>query len=166
MPYKRNRSTRLAGALTAGALALGVPLASGPLGALSAAGAATARPARAFALNESGRLHLLSKHGFTLYEQGPGSGTVSGTVYVRLQIVSTSHVNAEVKISPHGGSITGTASAGYHRGSSSASFSGSLTITHGTGSYAHASGSGLSFSGTIQKSNDAIDVHVRGSVSE
>jgi hypothetical protein len=165
MQHPGGRSKRFASAVAVGAFALGVPLVAGPLSATAAAGA-SARPARTLSLNESGRLHLLSKHGFTLYEQGPGSGTVSATVYVRLEIVSTSHVNAEVKISPHGGTIAGTASASYHRGSSSASFAGSLTITHGSGSYANAHGSGLSFSGTIQKSNDAISVSVRGNVSE
>lgn len=125
-----------------------------------------ASQARTISLNETGRLHLISKHGFTLYEQGPASGTVTGTIYVRLRIVSTSRVTAEVSIAPHGGSISGLASARYHKGTTSATFSGSLSITHGTGSYAHAHGSNLSFSGTIQRSNDAITTHVGGTVSE
>ena len=126
----------------------------------------SASQARTTSLNETGRLHLISKHGFTLYEQGPASGTVTGTIYVRLRIVSTSRVTAEVSIAPHGGSISGVASARYHKGTTSATFSGSLSITHGTGSYAHAHGSNLSFSGTIQRSNDAITTHVGGTVSE
>jgi hypothetical protein len=91
---------------------------------------------------------------------------VAGTLYVHLQIVSTSHVTAEVNLSPRGGSISGKATASYHRGSTMASFSGSLAISQGTGSYRNARGSGLSFSGTIQKSNDAIAVRVSGKVSE
>jgi len=85
---------------------------------------------------------------------------------VRLRIVSTSRVTAEVNISPHGGSIAGDATASYHRGGATASFSGSLSIDRGTGSYSDARGSGLSFSGTIQRSNDAIAVRVSGRVSE
>lgn len=125
----------------------------------------TASQARTISLHETGRLHLISKHGFTLYEQGPASGTVTGTIYVRLRIVSTSRVTAEVSIAPHGGAISGVASASYHKGTSTATFSGTLSITHGTGSYAHAHGSNLSFSGTIQRSNDAITTHVGGTVS-
>jgi hypothetical protein len=128
--------------------------------------AARAVAARTISLNESGRLSLTSKHGFTLNEKGPGSGTVAGTIYVRLQIASTSRVTAEVSIATRGGTITGNATASYHRGKTTASFAGSLAITRGTGSYAHAHGAGLSFSGTIQRSNDAITVHVRGAVSE
>jgi hypothetical protein len=128
--------------------------------------APSARAARIFSLNESGRLHLTSKHGFTLNEQGSGSGTIAGTIYVHLTIVSTSRVTAEVNIYPGGSSISGVASASYHRGTTSGSFSGSLSITRGTGRYDRAHGSGLRFTGTIQRSNDAITVHVSGRVSD
>lgn len=167
MSHLSSRSQRPVAILAAGALSLGLLstyAALEPGASLGAPGAA--RTARTFSLNESGRLHLTSKHGFTLNEQGSASGTVTGTIYVRLQIVSTSHVSAEVSIAPRGGSIAGVASASYHRGSSTASFSGSLSITRGAGSYDHAHGSGLSFSGTIQRSDDAIDVHVGGTVSQ
>jgi hypothetical protein len=125
-----------------------------------------ARAARTVSLEEVGKLRLTGKHGFTLDEQGPASGTLAGTIYVHLRIVSTSSVAAEVSISAHGCSISGDATATYHRGSSAASFSGSLSIGHGTGSCSAARGSGLSFGGTIQRSNDAIAVRVSGRVSE
>lgn len=131
-----------------------------------AARRALAQAARTVSLNEQGQLHLTSKHGFTLDEEGPASGTVSGTLTVQLQIVSTSHVTAQLSLTTHAGSITGTASASYHRGSTYATFSGKLSINHGTGSYADAHGSDLQFSGTIQRKNDAIDTHVGGTVSE
>ncbi len=125
-----------------------------------------ARSARTVSLNEAGNLRLISKHGFTLNEQGTASGTFSGAIHVRLTIVSSSHVKAEVSISRGGGSISGVATASYHRSNASASFSGSLSVTGGTGSYSHAHGSGLSFGGTIQNSNDAIAVHLNGPISD
>lgn len=121
--------------------------------------------ARTFSLNESGRLLKTSKHNFTLNERGMASGTITGVIYVHLTVVSTSRVSAEVNIYPRGGSITGYGSASYHRGGQIATFSGSASISRGTGSYAHAHGSGLSFSGTIARSNDAITVHLSGTVS-
>jgi hypothetical protein len=166
------RRVLTAATMSLGALMVLAPLAAGErVGPPSAVGGARlagapARAAGTISLNESGNLHLTSKRGFTLNEQGPASGTVSGTIYVHLQIVSSSHVTAEVSISPRGGSISGNATASYHRGSTMASFSGSLSISRGTGSYHNAHGSGLSFSGTIQKSNDAIAVRVSGRVSE
>ncbi|HEY4915937.1 MAG TPA: hypothetical protein VIH92_03460 [Solirubrobacteraceae bacterium] len=130
------------------------------------AGAPRAHPARTTSVNEQGQLHFVSKHGFTLYEQGTASGTIKGAISVVLKIVSTSKVTAEIKISPPGGSISAYGNASYHKSSTSASFAGSLSIKGGTGSYDHAQGSSLSFSGTIASSNKAIAVHVRGSVSE
>jgi hypothetical protein len=128
----------------------------------SQARATVASGARVLSLNENGNLHLTSKQGFTLNEQGRASGTVKGTIYVHLSIVSSSRVTAELNIYPSGGSITAHGSASYHREHTSAHFSGSMSIERGTGSYAHARGSGLSFSGTIQRSNDAVTVHVAG----
>jgi hypothetical protein len=122
--------------------------------------------ARTVSLREAGNLRLTSKRGFTLNEQGSATGTLSGTLHVRLTIVSNNHVKAEVSISRNGGSISGEATASYHRSNGSASFSGSLLVSGGTGSYAHAHGSGLSFGGTIQNSNDAIAVHLGGSISD
>ncbi len=153
----------LAGVLTAAALALAAPIASGASGASSAHGHA----ARSISLNETGHLRLTSKHNYTLNEQGSASGTAPGAIYVHLTAVSSSQVTAEVNIYPHGGSISGRGTASYHRTGQTAGFSGSLSIGRGTGSFADAHGSGLSFSGTISESDhDAITVHVSGRVSD
>ena len=133
---------------------------------VSLAASPTAVASRSFSLNESGNLHLTSKRGFTLNEQGEASGTATGTIYVHLRIISTTRVSADVSIYPTGGSISGEGTASYHREGTTAHFSGSLSIDRGTGSYNHAQGSGLSFSGTIQRSNDAVTVLVRGRVSD
>ncbi len=125
-----------------------------------------ARSAATVALHESGNLHLTSKRGFTLNEQGSASGTFNGTIHVRLTIVSSSHVRAEVSISRSGGSISGEATASYRKSGASASFTGSMSVSGGSGSYSHAHGSGLSFDGTIQNSTDAIAVRLSGPISD
>ena len=153
--------------MSAGALSLSA-LAAGPLdsGASGASGP-PARASRTVLLNETGRLHLTSKHNYTLNEQGVASGTASGTIYVHLTAVSSSRVTAEINIYPHSGSLSGSGNASYHRTGATAHFSGSMSINHGSGTYAHAHGSGLSFSGTIEDANhDAITVHVNGRVSD
>lgn len=172
MRYLHHQSARLAAILTAttvcfGALAMAGPFGADGAGTPSADGAGTpsAHSARTISLNETGRLHLLSKHGFTLNEQGAASGTIRGTITVHLKIVSTSRVSAEVTISPKGGSISGTGTASYHKGEASASFSGALSVSRRSGTYAHAQGSGLKFSGTIARANDAITVYVSGKLS-
>jgi hypothetical protein len=167
MPHKIDQSPKLRAALVATVVSSSALLAAGPLTpSASQADAPSALAAKALSLNESGNLHLTSKQGFTLNEQGPASGTLAGTIYVHLKIVSTTHVTAEVSIYPRGGSITGIGTASYHRAATTANFSGSLSINRGTGNYSHARGSGLSFSGTIQRSNDAVTVHVSGKASD
>ncbi len=130
------------------------------------AGAATARTARTISLNESGHLHRTSGCGITLNqtlnEQGSASGTVNGTIYIHLRVVSTNRVSAEVNIYPSGGSITGYAGATYRYEGSTAGFSGSMSVARGTGHYNHAHGSGLSFWGSIRRSDDAVTVYLRG----
>jgi hypothetical protein len=134
---------------------------------VSRAAGLPATAARTIFLNESGHLHLTSKHNFTLNEQGSASGTAAGTIYVHLTAVSSSRVTAEVNIYAKGGSISGHGTGDYRRAGTTASFSGSMSIDRGSGSYVHIHGSGLSFTGTIQESSsDAISVHVSGDVSD
>jgi hypothetical protein len=148
-------------ALAAAALAAAVSAGAAP----SHTGTASAHEASTITLNETGRLHLTSHHGFTLNEQGSTSGTISGTIYIHLNIVSVNHVTAEVSIYPSGSSITGSATASYHPAGAVATFSGTMTVQRGTGRYRGAHGSGLSFTGTVQRSNDAVTVHVSGRMS-
>ncbi len=128
--------------------------------------AATARAARTYSLTETGHLHRTSGRGITinqvLNEQGSATGTISGTIYIHLKVVSVNRVSAEVNIYPSGGSITGSASATYRSAGAVASFTGTMNIVRGTGRYSGAHGSSLTFSGEVQRINDAVTVHVTG----
>lgn len=166
MSVARSTSLRALTTLALCLLALG---AFAPPGAGERAGShARAHASRTISLNETGHLHLTSRHNFTLNERGSATGTVTGTgtIYVHLTAVSSTRVTAEVNIYARGASFSGHGSASYHRGATTATFAGSMSIDRGTGRYAHVHGSGLSFSGTIAESNrDAITVHVSGRVS-
>jgi hypothetical protein len=74
-------------------------------------------------------------------------------------------VTAEVNIYPHGGSLSGQGPARYRVLGAYSYFSGSLSSTRGTGSYSHAQASGLHFTGTIQRRNDAVAVQLNGRLS-
>jgi polyisoprenoid-binding protein YceI len=167
MHPRNHRSARLSGVLTTAAMSFGALIVLGALDlGVSRAAAPSALAARTFSLSESGNLRLTSRHGFTLNEQGAASGTITGTIYVHLKIVSTSRVTAEINTYSKGNSISGFGTASYRREGTTGNFSGSLSIDRGTGSFANVQGSGLSFSGTIQRSNYAVTVHVSGRVSE
>jgi hypothetical protein len=153
---------RTSGCLVAAAATLLVVLA---FAGATVSHAAAARSARTFSLNETGHLHLTSHRGFTLNEKGSASGTISGTIYIHLKVVSTNRVTAEVNIYPSGSSLTGYATASYHPAGAAATFNGTMSVVRGTGRYSRAHGFGLSFTGTVQRSNDAVAVHVSGRMS-
>lgn len=126
---------------------------------------AVAKLARTVSLSESGRLRLTSKKGFTLNERGAASGTIAGSIYIHLHLVSDTKVTAEVNIYPREGSLTGSGSATYHVVGGYAAFSGTLSITRGSGKYARARASGLRFTGTIQRRDDSVSVRLSGPLS-
>ncbi len=154
-------------ALAIGTVAsLGTLVGVGALGAgASSADGPVAVAARTLSLHESGRLHLTSHSGLTLNEQGTATGAIKGPIYIHLDVASQTHVTAEVSIYPSGGSLTGHGSANYEVGGAYASFSGTLSISRGTGTYAHAHASNLRFTGSIKRVNDATTVEVSGPLS-
>ncbi|HEV7938106.1 MAG TPA: hypothetical protein VGP18_08805 [Solirubrobacteraceae bacterium] len=152
--------------ISTAALALGVAATAAAVGTAGAGAAAPhAIAARTLSLNDSASLHLENKHGLVLKEGGTAKGSLGGLLYLQLDVTSTRSVTAEVQVYPKGGSISGDAKASYHVNGSTASFSGTMTITKGSGTYSKAKASALSFSGTIERSNDAVTVHVSGPIS-
>ncbi len=127
---------------------------------------ASARVASTVSLHETGHLHVTSRHEFTLEELGAATGTFSGSIHVRLTLVSTSRATAEVTITRREGSISCAGTAAYRRGGEAATFAGTMSITGGTGRYRRARDSGLRIEGTLQQSSDAITVALSGRVSD
>jgi hypothetical protein len=168
MGNKSSRSrTRARLRVSSAALALGAVATAAVFGA-GAAGAASphASAARTLTLNDTASLHLQNKHGLVLKEAGNAKGSLAGPLYLQLDVTSTRSVTAQVQVYPtKGGSISGSAKANYRVAGSTATFSGTMTITKGSGTYSKAKASALSFSGTIQRSNDAVTVHVSGKMS-
>lgn len=158
--------------LILGALSLGVSMVFSPVayGARLLRGQRYSPPsgtmARTVRLDEIAHLRLTSRHDFTLNERGSASGTIAGTIYVQLTAVSSKRVTVTVEIRPAGGSVSGSGAGTYRRLGSTAAFSGSMSLGHGTGRYARVRGSGLHFGGAIEESHgDAITVHLTGKVS-
>jgi hypothetical protein len=125
----------------------------------------SAKTARTLSLTESGTLRLTSKKGFTLNERGSASGTISGPMYIHLRLLPNNRVTAEVNIYPKGSSLTGNGTASYNVVGGYAAFSGTLSISRGSGKYAHAHASGLRFTGKIQRRDDSVSVQLSGPLS-
>jgi hypothetical protein len=155
MRNRIHRCLAVTGALAAAAGGLAVSGATGAWGS-------TATAARTISLNDTGHLSETSHKNFYLNYSGKASGSVPGTLYLHLHVVSTNRFTAEVSVYPHGSSISCSASGSYRNAGATATFSGTLSVGRGTGSYSGAHGSGISFSGTTQRANGATTVHVSG----
>jgi hypothetical protein len=109
-----------------------------------------ARSARLLKVNDSGHLHLLHAYGEVINEEGKASGTLPGTVFVHMT-VGAANVTASFTIrSAGGGSIEGHGQAVLHSSTLYSSFAGTLSVSHGTGRYSHAHGTGKLY-GTIER---------------
>jgi hypothetical protein len=136
--------------------------------ATAAAGAAgpSAKAARTFNLSDSASLKLNNHKGVELKESGIAHGNLPGSIFIQLRLASSKSVTAKIQVYPSNGSVSASASATYRVvTSSSASFSGTLNITGGSGRYSKAKGTRLSFSGTVHRPSDSVSVHVSGKMS-
>lgn len=122
-----------------------------------------ARSARALSVNDTGHLHFLHASGSALQEEGSVSGTLPGNAKVHLIVSST--VTALFTIEAHdGGTIVGHGSATLHSSGIYSSFGGSLSVSHGTGRYSHAHGSGKLY-GVINRRTHALTVQTTGTLN-
>jgi hypothetical protein len=125
------------------------------------AGSTGARAARSTQVNDTAKLHVVGGSGSTLVEEGRGTGTLPGAVRIKLTL-GVSTATSQFTISVSGGSLSGHASGRLHAGGGGyASFGGSLSLSKGTGRYAHASGTG-SLYGVINRDTQNLTVQVLG----
>jgi hypothetical protein len=99
------------------------------------------RAARTLSVRDEGHLHLVSNSGSNLIEEGPISGTLPGRVRVSFNVGPTVYASFTIYVQG-GGTISGRGHGALHSTSAYSTFGGSLSVTHGTGRYAHASGTG------------------------
>jgi hypothetical protein len=131
------------------------------LGAVQAPPVASA--AHVLSVNDEGHLHSVRNSGSELVEEGPISGTIPGKVKVSFNIGAT--ISAKFTIyASGGGSISGRGGGALHSTGAYSSFGGSLTVTSGSGRYAHAHGSG-NLSGAINRKTYALTVKTVGKLS-
>jgi len=114
------------------------------------------------AVNEYSRLKLQESRGAAnIDEKGVGWGSFNCSVVIHLTLSGTL-VTGRYTAYLQGGSISGTATAHIHSATTTvARFSGTITLDHGTGSRAGASGT-AGFSGTINRTTYAMNTSVVG----
>jgi len=121
---------------------------------------AVARAAHSLEVRDESHMHLVRESGSLLLEEGPATGTLPGSVKVRFNVGAT--VSAYFTIYARGGgSITGHGKGALHSTGTYATFGGTLTVTGGSGRYAHAHGSGGLY-GAINRRTYALTVQTTG----
>jgi hypothetical protein len=129
----------------------------------SAAGRrATARGARSLDGTATAHLHLVRPEDAELYEEGPVTGALPGSMHARFRTGAV--LSGSFSIRTHGGSIDGSGQAATHGSGRYQSFSGSLTVTGGTGRYSHAHGSAGLY-GTFDRRTYALVIQTTGRFS-
>jgi hypothetical protein len=119
--------------------------------------------ARAIALTENATLRATPHAGNTIHEQGVATGTYRCKITVDLRI-ATNSVNASFTVALPGGTVSGRGSARFTTKGAFGYVGGTLTITSGTGRFAHASGANIGFSGKVNRETLGASVHVHGTV--
>jgi hypothetical protein len=121
-------------------------------GTLRGGAAVLGRAAHTMDVKDEGHLHLVSSSGSNLIEEGPISGTIPGRVRVSFNVGPTVYASFTIYVQG-GSSISGRGHGALHSTSAYSTFGGSLSVTHGTGRYAHASGTGDLYGAINRKSS-------------
>jgi hypothetical protein len=132
---------------------------------LSAASAATlgsAHTASTQNITDTAHMHYIREVGSNLLDEGQATGGLPGKVSALFNVGAT--VSATFTIHANGGSISGRGSGTLHGAGAYASFGGTMSVTHGTGRYAHAHGHG-GFYGVLDRHNYSATIQTTGTLS-
>lgn len=154
-----------AGAIVAAGTVLMVFGIGGPAATASGApgrGVPSAHAARTLDGTDTAHLHLLRQQETVVFEEGAASGALPGHMRAQLEVGSV--FTGTCTIYTSGGTITGHGRATPHGSGRYQSFSGTLTITGGSGRYAHAHGrTGLY--GTFDRRTFALVIQTSGRIA-
>jgi hypothetical protein len=121
-----------------------------------------ANESRVLTVRDEGRLHYIRSSGEQIIDEGHATGSFPGWVKVRFLYNGEPTVSARFTISGSSGSISAHGTARLSSPTSpSPSFHGSMTITGGTGRYAHVHGGGELF-GVYYRRSYALTVQAIG----
>ncbi len=148
---------------TCAAIILGAIPATPALGTLHTTSKAQAAQAtRSTSVNDKSTLHRVKAIGNTLIEEGNAEGTLKGRVKISLYLGEVGSATSHIVMYLPGGDLFGHANGKATTPKEDwESFGGKMWIDHGTGRYAHASGSGTMY-GALNRHTYALVVHVTG----
>lgn len=148
---------------TAAILALAASAAGNALGSRPAP---VAQAAGKLSFNVTASLRLVGLAGHVLNEKGTFTGTQSGTIAIRFTSVNATSGSATfAAYSSQGGSVSGRATTTGHVVGSIVHFTGTVTVTGGSGRWSHATGRNLRFTGTVDRHTFHASTHIEGTIN-
>jgi hypothetical protein len=141
-----------------------IPAMSAP-GAIGAASKSPgAMAARSTSISDKSTLHRVKTIGNTLIEEGNAEGTLKGRVKISLDLEEVGSATSHFVMYLPGGNLLGHANGKAATPKEDwESFGGNMWIDHGTGRYAHVSGSGKMY-GALNRHTYVFVVQVTGRV--
>lgn len=143
-------------------LLLASAISMSPATSYSAEGPAKAHAARSQSADATAHLHLIRAEGSQLFEEGPVSGALAGSM--RAELNTGAVFTGSFTTRTNGGSIKGHGVATPHGSGRYQSFSGSLRVTGGSGRYAHVNGHAGLF-GVFDRRTDTVVVQTTGTLT-
>ncbi len=120
------------------------------------------RAARSLDGTTTGRLHLVRAEGSQLFEEGPVSGALDGSM--RATLSTGASFSGTFATHTGVGSIYGRGRATPHGSGRYQSFSGTFLVTGGSGRYTHISGHGGLY-GVFDRRSDSVVIQTTGKLS-
>jgi hypothetical protein len=140
-------------------------LALAPIGAGATAPRPVARAAHSLSVKDEAKLHFVKSSGSTLIDEGSTTGTIPGRVRIVFTYNGSPNVSSQLTIYGHSGSLRVHASGKLSSPTNpKPSFKGSLSVSGGSGAYAHASGKGTLY-GVFNRRSYAMVVQTQGTIA-
>lgn len=143
-------------------LLLATLVTAGKVKAHSANPAPDARAAKTLYASSTAKLHLVKAEGSELFEEGPITGAIEGSMRAELETGAT--FTGSFSIHTRDGSIDGRGRARPHGAGRYQSFSGTFAVTGGGGRYLHVHGTGGLY-GVFDRRTDSVVVQTTGKLS-
>lgn len=122
----------------------------------------TAHAARTQNITDTAHMHYVKEVGSSLLDEGQATGGLPGKASALFNVGAK--VSASFTIYARGGTISGRGSGTLHGAGAYPSFGGTMTVTHGTGRYAHAHGHG-GFYGVLNRHNYSAIIQTTGTLT-
>jgi hypothetical protein len=123
-----------------------------------------AHAARTLNVKDEAKLHFVRSSASTILDEGNATGTIPGAIKITFTYTGSPNVSAQFTISGARGSIKVRASGKLSSPTNpKPSFKGGLTVTGGSGRYAHAHGAGALY-GVFYRRSYAILVQAQGAI--